>query len=214
MKTALLVGATGLTGNLLLELLLNNNDYQKIIVYTRKTIYISHPKLDQRMIDFNLLDTAVAADDVYCCLGTTIKQAGSKPAFEKVDFEYPLKIAKLQHGAGSKKFLVISAMGASEKSSIFYSRVKGKLENELQQLGYESLYIFRPSFITGERKEKRTGEFVGLLFMSIINPLLVGPFKKYKAVSALAIAKAMAHFASLNEAGNHIILSDEIKKFE
>jgi uncharacterized protein YbjT (DUF2867 family) len=214
MKTALLVGATGLTGNLLLELLLNNNDYQKVIVYTRRIIEISHPKLEQRVIDFNTLNTSVQADDLYCCLGTTIKQAGSKPAFEKVDYEYPLKIAKLQQQAGSKKFLLISAMGADANSMIFYSRIKGKLENELQQLGYESLYIFRPSFITGNRKEKRTGEYIGLIFMSIINPLLIGPLKKYKAVSALAIAKAMMHFASLIPTGNQIILSDEIKKFE
>ena len=214
MKTALLVGATGLTGNLLLELLLNNNDYQKIIVYTRLIIEKSHPKLEQRVIDFNLLDTIVQADDVYCCLGTTIKQAGSKPAFEKVDYEYPLKIAKLQLKAGSKKFLLISAMGADANSMIFYSRVKGRLENELQQLGYESLYIFRPSFITGDRKEKRTEEYIGLVFMKLINPLLIGPLKKYKAVAALAIAKAMMHFASLNPAWTKIILSDEIKKFE
>ncbi len=214
MKTALLLGATGLTGNLLLDLLLNNNDYQKVVVYTRRIIEKSHPKLEQRVIDFNLLDTTVQADDVFCCLGTTIKQAGSKPAFEKVDFEYSLKIARLQKEAGSKQFLLISAMGADAKSMIFYSRVKGKLENELQQLGYDSLYIFRPSFITGDRKEKRTGEYIGLVFMSIINPLLIGPLKKYKAVSALAIAKAMMHFASLKEGGNQIILSDEIKKFE
>jgi len=214
MKTALLVGATGLTGNLLLQLLLDNNDYQKVIVYTRRILQITHPKLEQRVIDFNTLDTAVEADDVFCCLGTTIKQAGSKPAFEKVDYAYPLKVAKLQLQAGSKQLMVISAMGAAETSSIFYSRVKGKLENDLQQLGYESLYIFRPSFITGKRKEKRTGEYFGLIFMSIINPLLIGPLKKYKSVSALAIAKAMMHFASLNEAGNHILLSDEIKKFE
>lgn len=214
MKTALLVGATGLTGNLLLDLLLDNNDYQKVVVYTRRTISKSHPKLEQRIIDFNLLDTAVPAEDVFCCLGTTIKQAGSKPAFEKVDHDYPLKIAKLQLQAGSRQFLTISAMGADEKSMIFYSRIKGKLENELKQLGYESLYIFRPSFITGNRKEKRTGEYIGLIFMSIINPIMIGPLKKYKAVAALAIAKAMVHFASLNQTGNHTILSDEIKKFE
>lgn len=214
MKTALLVGATGLTGNLLLDLLLNNKDYQKVIVYTRRTLGINHSKLEEKIIDFDKLNETVQADDVYCCLGTTIKQAGSKPAFEKVDYEYPLKIAKLQKQASSKKFMLISAMGADASSIIFYSKIKGKLENELKQLGYESLSIFRPSFITGDRKEKRTGEKIGLVFMKLINPLLIGPLKKYKAVSALAIAKAMIHFASLNQVSNQIILSDEIKKFE
>ncbi len=105
-------------------------------------------------------------------------------------------------------------MGASATSSIFYSRVKGKLENELQQLAYKSLYIYRPSFIVGDRKEKRTGEIFGLIFLKLINPLLLGPLKKYRSVSALAIAKAMMHFASLNETGSKVILSDEIKNFE
>ncbi len=213
MKTALLVGATGLTGNLLLQLLLNNDAYEKVVVYTRRPLGIQHAKLEEKLVDFDTLDTSIAANDVYCCLGTTIKQAGSKAAFEKVDYEYPLNLAKLQQKA-STKFLVISAMGASATSVIFYNRVKGKLENALQQLQYTSLYIFRPSFITGNRKEKRTGEYIGLVFMSVINPLLFGPLKKYRSVSALAIAKAMMHFASLSEPSNKVILSDEIQKFE
>lgn len=213
MKTALLLGATGLTGNLLLHLLLNNSSYEKVIVYTRRSLNIEHEKLEEQIINFDTIEDAVAANDVFCCLGTTIKQAGSKAAFERVDYEYPLKIAKLQQQV-SNKFLVVSAMGASVNSSIFYSKVKGKLENELQQLGYKSICIFRPSFIVGERKEKRTGEKIGLLFMRFINPILIGGLKKYKAVTALAIAKALLHVALQNEAGNKIILSDEIKKFE
>ncbi|MBC7588877.1 MAG: oxidoreductase, partial [Chitinophagaceae bacterium] len=196
MKTALLVGATGLTGNLLLQLLLANNDYEKVTVYTRRTLGINHAKLEEKIIDFDTLNEAVQAEDVFCCLGTTIKKAGSKPAFEKVDYEYPLRIAKLQQQVGSKNFLVISAMGADASSMIFYSRVKGKLENELQQLGYRSLYILRPSLIVGDRKEKRTGEKIGMILSAIINPILIGPLKKYKSVSAMAIAKAMMHFAS------------------
>ena len=214
MKTALLVGATGLTGNLLLQLLLTNNDYENVTVYTRRTLGINHPKLKEKIIDFDTLNETVQAEDVFCCLGTTIKKAGSKPAFEKVDYEYPLRIAKLQQQVGSQNFLVISAMGANANSMIFYSRVKGKLENELQQLGYRSLYILRPSLIVGDRKEKRTGEKIGMILSAIINPILVGPLKKYKSVSAMAIAKAMMHFASLNAIGNHIILSDKIKDFE
>jgi uncharacterized protein YbjT (DUF2867 family) len=214
MKTALVIGATGLTGNILLNLLLNNHEYNKVIAYTRRPLGITHPKLVEQLVNFDELKTSVQVDEVFCCLGTTIKNAGSQAAFEKVDYAYPLKIAELQQQAGSSKFLLISAIGANEYSRIFYSRVKGKLENKLQNLGYTSVYIFRPSFIAGNRQEKRVGEKIGLLVMSVINPLLIGPLKKYQSVTALAIAKAMMHFASLAHAGNHIIPSDEIKKFE
>ena len=214
MKTALLLGASGLTGSLLLQQLLQDDYYKKVIVYTRKSLNIQHQKLQEMIIDFDTIDTAVEANDIFCCLGTTIKKAGSKTAFEKVDFDYPLKIAQLQKNAGSEKFLVITAMGASANSSIFYSMVKGKLEKQLQLLQFSSLYIFRPSLIIGNRKEKRIGERIALILSTIINPLLMGSLAKYKSVTAAAIAKAMIFSAKQNKPENQIILSDEIKKFE
>lgn len=214
MKTALLLGASGLTGGLLLQQLLQDDYYKKVIVYTRKSLNIQHQKLQEMIIDFDTIDTAVEANDIFCCLGTTIKKAGSKTAFEKVDFDYPLKIAQLQKNAGSEKFLVITAMGASANSSIFYSMVKGKLEKQLQLLQFSSLYIFRPSLIIGNRKEKRIGERIALILSTIINPLLMGSLAKYKSVTAVAIAKAMIFSAKQNKPENQIILSDEIKKFE
>ena len=214
MKTALLLGASGLTGGLLLQQLLQDDYYKKVIVYTRKSLNIQHQKLQEMIIDFDTIDTAVEANDIFCCLGTTIKKAGSKTAFEKVDFDYPLKIAQLQKNAGSEKFLVITAMGASANSSIFYSMVKGKLEKQLQLLQFSSLYIFRPSLIIGNRKEKRIGERIALILSTIINPLLMGSLAKYKSVTAVAIAKAMIFSAKKNKPENQIILSDEIKKFE
>ena len=214
MKTALLLGASGLTGSLLLQQLLQDDYYKKVIVYTRKSLNIQHQKLQEMIIDFDTIDTAVEANDIFCCLGTTIKKAGSKTAFEKVDFDYPLKIAQLQKNAGSEKFLVITAMGASANSSIFYSMVKGKLEKQLQLLQFSSLYIFRPSLIIGNRKEKRIGERIALILSTIINPLLMGSLAKYKSVTAVAIAKAMIFSAKENKPENQIILSDEIKKFE
>ena len=214
MKTALLLGASGLTGSLLLQQLLQDDYYKKVIVYARKSLNIQHQKLQEMIIDFDTIDTAVEANDIFCCLGTTIKKAGSKTAFEKVDFDYPLKIAQLQKNAGSKKFLVITAMGASANSSIFYSMVKGKLEKQLQLLQFCNLYIFRPSLIIGNRKEKRIGERIALILSTIINPLLMGSLAKYKSVTAVAIAKAMVFSAKENKPENQIILSDEIKKFE
>lgn len=213
-KTALILGASGLTGQHLLDLLLNDPLYAQITIYVRKPLHISHPKLVQQIVDFDKLDTAVEATDVFCCLGTTIKKAGSQDAFKQVDLIYPQKIASLQLAAGSQKFLVISAVGADASSSIFYSKTKGQLEKALTALGYSSLYIFRPSLITGDRAERRVGEKIAISLAKIISPLLVGPFKKYQSVSASSIAKAMQNAAHHYTEGVHYISSDEIKKFE
>lgn len=212
-KSALLLGATGLTGSHLLEMLLECKEYNKIIIYVRKPGGIHHPKLEEKIIDYHTWQEAVLADDVFCCLGTTIKKAKTKEAFRKVDLEYPVKIAQLQKKAGSKRFLVISAMGANSKSAIFYSKVKGEMEEQVQQIGYESLFIFRPSFITGNRKENRAGESIGIGLFKLIGPLLTGPLKKYRSVSADAIAKAMLHMAQTETQGTQVFLSDEINKF-
>jgi len=213
-KSALLLGATGLTGSHLLDMLLNSNGYHSVTIYVRKSIGIQHPKLVEKIIDYDDWQEAVAADDVFCCLGTTIKKAKTQEAFTKVDLDYPVKIARLQHAAGSKKFLVVSAMGAAKDSVFFYNRVKGKMEEQLQQVGYASLFIFRPSLITGNRKENRAGESIGIVLFKLISPLLIGPLRKYKPVSAHAIAKAMLHQAQAGTHGIHILLSDAIKKFE
>lgn len=213
-KSALLLGATGLTGSHLLNMLLDSKQYHSVIIYIRKPVNIHHPKLEERLIDYDTWQEAVKADDVFCCLGTTIKKAKTREAFKKVDLEYPVKIAQLQYKAGSKKFLAVSAMGADSHSAIFYSQVKGEMETLLQQIGYGSLFIFRPSFITGDRKEKRAGESIGIGLSKLISPLLIGPLRKYKPVSAYAIAKAMLHGAQTETRGTQILLSDEIKKFE
>lgn len=213
-KTALLLGASGLTGQHLLELLLNDPLYAQVTIYVRKLIHVSHPKLVQRIVDFEKLDTAIDATDVFCCLGTTIKKAGSQDAFKQVDLVYPQKIAALQLTAGSQSFLVISAVGADENASIFYSRTKGQLEKKLTLLRYPCLCIFRPSFIIGDRAERRMGEKIGIFIAKLISPILVGPLKKYQAVSALALAASMQHAAHQHTTGIHYISSAEIIKFE
>ncbi len=213
-KTALILGASGLTGKHLLELLLNDPLYRQITVYVRKPVQISHPKLVQQIIDFEKIDTGIDATDVFCCLGTTIKKAGSQDAFKQVDLIYPQKIAALQLAAGSQKFLVISAVGADEKSSIFYSRTKGQLEKALSLLRYPCLCIFRPSFIMGDRSENRVGEKIGIFIAKLMSPLLIGPLKQYKPVSALALARSMQDAAHHNVNGTYVFSSDEIKTFE
>lgn len=213
-KTALILGASGLTGQILLDLLLNDPGYSRITIYIRKPVTISHPKLVQQVINFNKLESAVEATDVFCCLGTTIKKAGTEEAFRQVDLIYPQKIAALQLAAGSKKFLVISAAGANEHSSIFYSRTKGQMEKALMALGYPCLCIFRPSFIVGERSERRMGEKAGIILTRLISPLLIGPLKKYKPVSALALAKCIQYSANYYSEGVQIISSDQTAQFE
>lgn len=213
-KTALILGASGLTGHHLLELLLDDPLYTRITIYVRKPVHISHPKLVQQIVDFEQLDSAIDATDVFCCLGTTIKKAGSQDAFKQVDLIYPQKIAALQLAAGSQKFLVISAVGADDKSSIFYSRTKGQLEKALTLLRYPCLCIFRPSFIMGNRAERRMGEKIGIFIAKLMSPLLIGPLKKYQPVSALALARSMQDAAHHNVNGTHLFSSDEIKTFE
>ena len=213
-RTALILGASGLTGQHLLDLLLNDPLYVQITIYVRKPVHISHPKLVQQIVDFEQLDSSVDATDVFCCLGTTIKKAGSQDAFKRVDLIYPQKIAALQLAAGSQKFLVISAVGADANSSIFYSRTKGQLEKALTLLRYPCLCIFRPSFIMGDRAERRVGEKIGIFIAQLISPLLIGPLKKYKPVSALALAKSMQDAAHKFSNGIHVITSDQSKSFE
>ncbi len=213
-KTALLLGASGLTGQHLLELLLDDPLYAQITIYARKPVHISHPKLVQQIVDFEQLDSAIDATDVFCCLGTTIKKAGSQDAFKQVDLIYPQKIAALQLAAGSQKFLVISAVGADDKSSIFYSRTKGQLEKALTLLRYPCLCIFRPSFIMGNRAERRIGEKIGIFIAKLMSPLLIGPLKKYQPVSARALARFMQDAAHHNVNGTYVFSSDEIKTFE
>jgi uncharacterized protein YbjT (DUF2867 family) len=214
-KSALLLGATGLTGSYLLQLLIESSEYHTIYVYVRKSIGIQNAKLKEIIIDFDNYEGTVDADDVFCCLGTTIKVAKTKEAFKKVDLAYPVKIAQLQYHAGSKRFLVISAMGAAADSMFFYSRVKAEMEKLMSNIGYPRLYIFRPALISGDRKEHRSGEKLAAGVNKILNFILVGPLRKYQSVSAIAIAKCMISFANdPGIFGNIIISSDRIKDFE
>lgn len=211
-KTALLAGATGLVGNFLLFKLLEAEQYDKVIVLTRKNLPIKHPKIEVRLVNFDTLghkDTA-SADDIFCCLGTTIRQAGSKEAFRKVDFTYPYQIAQLARENGASQFLLVSSMGASASSTIFYSRVKGEIEHAIGQLGYPSYTVFRPAMLLGNRKDFRIGEviFKGIDFL--LTPFLLGipSLRKYKVISANKVATAMLEAAKQAPDGQHIIESD------
>lgn len=212
-KVALIVGATGLIGGQLLELLLADDRYSKVTALSRKPLSINHFKLDNVVVDFNRLSEyfdRLSADDVFCCLGTTMKQAGSPEAFRKVDFEYPLEIAKIAKGLGAKQFLIITALGASKKSSFYYNKVKGEVEEAIGNQGFESYHIFRPSFLQGKRIESRAGEEATKVFFSIFGFLVP---KKFKAIDSNKVARAMLMKAKEESRGVFVYESDTLLGF-
>ncbi|MBL7848251.1 MAG: oxidoreductase [Cyclobacteriaceae bacterium] len=211
MATALIAGATGLVGSHLLTLLLEDPHYSKVISVSRKPSGREHPKLSQVIVDFNKLgDVAesLKADDVYCCLGTTIRQAGSKEVFRNVDYGYPLQLANLTKAQGAKQYLLITALGSDKSSSVFYNRVKGEVEEAIGKVGFANFHIFQPSMLLGERTENRAGEGVGKAVMKTLDFLIP---KKYKAIDGAKVACAMLRVAKQNVAGTHIHSSGEMQ---
>ncbi|MBF9252019.1 oxidoreductase [Pontibacter sp. 172403-2] len=212
-RTALIAGASGLVGGHCLRQLLQSDRYSQVISVGRHEMPLIHPKLEQLIADFDDLKsyaTDMVADDVYCCLGTTIKKAGSKQAFYKVDHTYVVQLAQVTAGKGAAQFLVVSAMGADAGSMIFYNKVKGEMERDVQLPELETVHIFRPSLLLGEREEVRSGEEIASKVMEPLSKLMVGPLKKYKPIAAETVAKAMLYAATLNQHGVHIHPSDAI----
>ena len=203
-KTALLAGATGLIGSQLLPLLLASERYDKVIVVGRKSVPTIHPKLVQVITELDKLEDArlkLIADDVYCCLGTTMARAGSQAAFFKVDFSYVVQLAALAAGNFAAQFLVVSSMGADAESRVYYSRVKGEMEAAVRQAPFRAVHIFRPSLLLGERAAPRLGERLGAVVLGALRPLLRGPLRKYRPVAGAAVAAAMLRAAREDGSG-------------
>lgn len=212
-KTALIAGATGLTGSYLLQHLIRSDAYEKIKILTRKPLYFADPKVEVLLVDFDNLTPykdKLHAHDVFCCMGTTIKKAKSKEAFKLVDLNYPLSIARLTKEMGAEQFLLISSMGANQNSMIFYSKVKGILENEIKKAGFVSLHIFRPSLLLGKRNEFRLGEKAGIVLYNLFSWIFIGKLRKYKGIKAEKVALGMFKAAQLNIKGIHTYESDKI----
>ena len=212
-KVALIAGATGLIGSQLLELLLTDDRYSKIIALSRKSLTNKHSKLDNVVVDFSRLSEhyeRLKADDVFCCLGTTMKQAGSQEAFRKVDFEYPLEIAKIAKALGAKQYFLVTALGASKKSSFYYNKVKSEVEEAIGKEGYTSYHIFRPSFLQGNRNEKRAGEEATQVFFKLFGFLVP---KKFKGIDSVKVARAMLVNAKEERRGTFIHESESLQKF-
>jgi uncharacterized protein YbjT (DUF2867 family) len=214
---AVVAGSTGLVGSHLLRMLIKNADYDRIWMLTRRPQYTDNPKVVIILTDFeNLADSLkeIEADHVFCCLGTTMKKAGSKEAFRKVDLEYPFKLAEIMLAKKAQKFLLISALGANRNSIIFYNRVKGEVEEAIGGLGYTSLYIFRPSLLLGEREEARTGEDIAKKIYKYLDKFFIGPLKKYKSIHAEKVAASMIEMAKTDKNETKILESDQIMEHQ
>lgn len=211
-RTALVAGSTGLTGRQLLDLLLQDERYARIIAVSRNPLP-PHPKLTTIQTDFSGLTAhaqELKADDVFCCLGTTMRKAKSKEAFREVDFDYPLTLAKLSKENGAQQFLLVSALGANRNSSIFYNRVKGEIEEAVSGVGFRTLHILRPSLLMGHREEQRSGEDAAKIFYRFFGFLIPA---RYKGIEAVRVARAMVAFAGKDATGTFVHESGELQQY-
>lgn len=191
---AIIAGATGLIGNNLLQQLLDHPGYTKVIALVRKKIPLQHPKLEQLVLDFDRLEdykNEIKGDVVFCALGTTKNKTPDQEQYRKIDYQYPLDIAFIAQQNGVSQYHLVSALGASEKSAIFYSKLKGEVERDLKTIPFNAIHIYRPSLLDGKRKEYRSVEKVMIGLMRILNPLLIGGLKKYRSIKVEKVASAM-----------------------
>ncbi len=210
-KTALVIGATGLVGESLVTQLLEDGDFSVVKIFVRKQLVLNHQKLEQHIIDFNSIEKyadLIKGDVLFCCLGTTIKAAGSKEAFIKVDYTFTHKFAQQAKKNGLEKFILVSSLGADKNSSNFYLKVKGDIETDLARLKFKNLIIVRPSMLLGDRKEFRLGELIGKKIMKALAFIFVGKLKKYKAIESRTVAKAMI-VLSKNDLSEVVVFENE-----
>ena len=214
-KTAIILGASGLTGTILLHKLIEDNSYQSIKLFSRSKIERLPNKVTQfigNLLELEKFKADFTADEVFCCIGTTAKKTPDKKRYKQIDYGIPVTAAKLAKENNIKTFLVISAMGANEKSNVFYNKTKGEMEHGVLKQHIKNTFILRPSLIGGDRKEQRIGEKIALVVFKLMQPLLIGNLKQYKTLDAENIAKAMLYLANKKINAEVIITSNEILK--
>jgi uncharacterized protein YbjT (DUF2867 family) len=197
-RTALLAGATGLVGSHVLDALLADDTWSQVVTAGRRTTAERHEKLEQRVLDLSAIEAygdLPRVDDVFCCLGTTLKRAGSRDGFRRVDHDFVLGLARAGLRRGANQFLLVSAIGADPASRVFYSRVKGEVEAAVRALPYRAVQIFRPGLLLGDRTEFRLGERIAMSLAPIAQPLLLGPLRRYRSIQAGDVARAMVRIA-------------------
>ncbi len=213
-RTALVLGASGLVGGHLLELLLDDDAWHRVIAPGRRPLDTEHAKLEAPVVDFERLGDhrdLFAVDDVFCCLGTTIKKAGSQDAFRQVDFVYPFEAARLAAEHNAKQYLLVSAIGARRTAHSFYSRVKGEIEDAIARLPFESYHVLRPSLLLGDRDEVRVAERLAIGFSQALLFLMIGPLQRYRPIHARQVAQALVNIAQAESAGHHVYPSDRLR---
>ena len=214
MKTALLFGASGLVGSHVLSQLISNNDYSKVKLFVRSSIDISDPKIEIIQTDFNNLENHredIKGDDCFFCIGTTKQNSPDKSEYRRVELEVPKQIAQIAKSNSVNSFVFISSGYADPKSSGDYLKFKGEVEEELKRLNFPKLGIMRPSFLLGDRKEKRVGEKIGIFVFKLLSPLFLGPLKKMKPIHSATVAKAMIAITQ-NDSSQTIFESNEISE--
>jgi len=198
-KSAIILGATGLCGSNLLQILLTDKRYRKVKLFSRKSAGIKHKKLEEYIIDLLQLsdhEDDFLADEVFCCVGTTKAKTPDKELYKKIDLGIPVSAAALCKKNKIRTFIVISALGANAESSIFYNRLKGQMENAVISFGIPKIHILQPSLIGGHRQENRPGEWFAKKVFLILNAILAGPFRKYRSVHPETIAHCMVWLAN------------------
>jgi uncharacterized protein YbjT (DUF2867 family) len=196
-----------------LPLLLDHGRWDRVVTLGRRPMPAAGPRHEHHVLDFEHLveqPALFACDDVFCALGTTIREAGSEEAFARVDRDYPFAAAQLARGQGARQFLLVSSIGANPRSPFFYTRVKGEVEEALKRVGFESLSIFRPSQLAGERAARRPKEERALAILGVLRPVLVGPLRRWRPTPAEAVARVMVGVAAERPPGIHVFEADEI----
>ncbi|APY12341.1 nucleoside-diphosphate sugar epimerase [Seonamhaeicola sp. S2-3] len=214
-KTAIILGATGLTGSHLLKKLIEDNRYDNIKLFSRSKIEGLPAKVSQyigNLLNLEQFKSQFKANEVYCCIGTTKAKTPNKDTYKQIDYGIPVAAAKLSKANNINTFLVVSALGANVNSTVFYNKTKGEMERDVLKQNIKNTFIFRPSLIGGQRKEHRTLEKIGLAVFKVIQPLFIGGLKKYKITASEDIAQAMINVANSTSVANVIINSNAIKK--
>jgi uncharacterized protein YbjT (DUF2867 family) len=213
-KTAIILGASGLTGSIVLDKLIHDNRYNSIKLFSRKRIDGLSSKIEQYigdLLEFETFKKDFTGDDIFCCIGTTTKKTPNKIVYKAIDYGIPVAAASLAKANKINTFVVVSSIGANSKSSAFYTRTKGEMERDVLSKKVENTYILRPSIINGNRKEQRLVEKIGLIVFKIFQPLFLGKLNKYKITEAEHIAQAMINLAN-SSSQEQIITSNRIKE--
>ncbi|MDB5017406.1 MAG: nucleoside-diphosphate sugar epimerase [Mucilaginibacter sp.] len=214
-KKAIVAGASGLIGSALLNILLQNKEYDTVLILVRRRLPIENNKLKQLIINFEQIEDhskLLTGDVVFSCLGSTRIKTPDLKEYRKIDHDYPLRLAKIAFENGIRQFHLVSSIGADSSSSNFYTKMKGETEDDIKRVGLPALYIYQPSLLTGERKEIRIVEKIISGLFKVIDPLLFGKLKKYRSIAATTVAQAMFKQSIEKKEGIFIYPSDKIKQ--